>query len=395
MKRNEDPVKNADYKEARPASTYDVAAIETWLEDRAREGYRLVGFRGIYGHFDRSDHQPCRYRLKPLLKKEKAPDPEWAELFGFMGWEYVTTMKGLYHVWRCGDPSAPELDTDPVVQGEGFRYLRRRMAWNIAGVVLMILALTGLVTWNWFVAQMPLWTALERGLPLRGVICALLLVWVLVLGALDIRTMCRLLRTLRTGIPLDRPRPYHWQKRLVQVVLGTLAVYWVLCLISSLFASSGGPAFTLDAKIGEGPRPDAVYVDLEELDGVPGDCTGFYRSQFKMHELAPRMYWTYQHADLPSGTEECANTSYYHLLTDYLTPTLERDLLEWQTHFENGIPMEQLDGGELDGFWWRTLPDGRQFVIASLGRNVLHLEYQGPTDLRTKSAYFVKLLEQG
>lgn len=34
-------VKDAAYKELCPASLYDVAANETWLEDRTREDWRL------------------------------------------------------------------------------------------------------------------------------------------------------------------------------------------------------------------------------------------------------------------------------------------------------------------------------------------------------------------
>lgn len=86
MRVRNDPIQEASYQETCTNITYDVAAIETWLEDRSREGYRLVGFRGGCGHFDRdTPPQPCRYRLKPLLKKEKAPDPEWAETYRELG----------------------------------------------------------------------------------------------------------------------------------------------------------------------------------------------------------------------------------------------------------------------------------------------------------------------
>lgn len=43
--------KKQEYKELRPVGTYDVAALESWLEERAREGYRLIRFKGLYGLF--------------------------------------------------------------------------------------------------------------------------------------------------------------------------------------------------------------------------------------------------------------------------------------------------------------------------------------------------------
>ena len=130
-----------EYKELRPANVYDVAANETWLEDMAREGYRLTGFTGWSGIFEKVEPAECRYRMSPLLKKEKAPDPEWAETCAQMGWTYAATLGGAFHVWRCDDPEAPELDTDPVVQGEGYRYLERRMVRDSVGSLLLTVVL--------------------------------------------------------------------------------------------------------------------------------------------------------------------------------------------------------------------------------------------------------------
>ena len=40
-----------EYREFRPVELYDVAAVESWLEERDREGYHLLRFRGLYGIF--------------------------------------------------------------------------------------------------------------------------------------------------------------------------------------------------------------------------------------------------------------------------------------------------------------------------------------------------------
>ena len=47
-------------------SLFDVAAAETWLEDRAREGWRFRETRSWKAVFDRAEPQACRYRLQPL-----------------------------------------------------------------------------------------------------------------------------------------------------------------------------------------------------------------------------------------------------------------------------------------------------------------------------------------
>ena len=61
------------WRDARPAFLGDVAAAETWLEDWAAKGYRLVGFRGMNGVFVKDELKTCRYRLEPLARKEKPP----------------------------------------------------------------------------------------------------------------------------------------------------------------------------------------------------------------------------------------------------------------------------------------------------------------------------------
>ena len=63
---------NETYKLTRPAIAYDVAALETWLEDRARAGWQLRRFNGWdSGVFEKSAPRPTRYRLTPLTRKEK------------------------------------------------------------------------------------------------------------------------------------------------------------------------------------------------------------------------------------------------------------------------------------------------------------------------------------
>ena len=41
------------YKELRPANIYDVVATETWLEDMAKQGYRLTGMTNWSGVFEK------------------------------------------------------------------------------------------------------------------------------------------------------------------------------------------------------------------------------------------------------------------------------------------------------------------------------------------------------
>ena len=343
-----------EYREFRPVELYDVAAVESWLEERDREGYHLLRFRGLYGIFYQDcSVAPSRYRLQPLLRKEKSPPPEMTDAYRELGWEYVCTLAGTFHIWRCGDPAAPELDTDPVVQSMGYGYLERKMRR-----LLMAAAAVGF-------------------------------------ELLDAFRMRRLLRSLGTGVPLERPRSWRLQKRVTQAVM---VLIWAGVLISWLLPDGGDPHFTRSAMDGDGePLAEVVYVDLRELEGSE-ELTGF-SAERKSLLLAPRMYWTRQSTEGPGGPLNLisGNTSYYRMGTEGLALRVEEELKTWQEWFGGGEP-EQLKVPGLDSFWWAgdeqlsRREDPCQCVVARRGNCVLMFSYTGHKDLRIQTDYFAAVL---
>ncbi len=77
-----------EYREFRPVELYDVAAVESWLEERDREGYHLLRFRGLYGIF----YQDCSGH--PCAKSEK------------------------FRIWRSGRRRSDEISVDQRRGGE-------------------------------------------------------------------------------------------------------------------------------------------------------------------------------------------------------------------------------------------------------------------------------------
>ncbi len=354
-------VKDAQYKELRPANVYDVAANETWLEDMARQGYRLVGMTGWSGVFEKAEPFTCRYRMQPLFKKEKRPPEEMAEAYRELGWEYAGTIPETFHVWCCQDPAVPELDTDPVVQGMGYRYLRRKMRKDLISSVLLLV----------------------------------------VLMTCQMRSMRRLLRFLDAGIPLERPRLYRRQKWLARALAAVLGLSLVLHFLGAVTAIDGG-SLKEGWDAGDSyhdPGPGAVYVDLAALEGAAE--TEFWGCRTKVQELCPRMYRITQ-LSLEKGEKtsrqvlSSVETSYYRLLTEGLARQLAKELIQDRpgsmgtSAHEALVPVE---GAALDGFWWLQKDDGTQYAVARLGRQVLLVEYEGQTDLRAAGDYFAALLE--
>ena len=123
-----------------PYSLWDIQGIELWLNELAAKGYELKRFSHFWS-IGRVKFQPseeakhCRYRLDPIGKDEKELR-ERAANYRELGWRFVEQIGKLYAVYRCDDPEAPELYTDPESLGWAMKKLIRRQ-WLAAAAVLL------------------------------------------------------------------------------------------------------------------------------------------------------------------------------------------------------------------------------------------------------------------
>ena len=159
-----------------------------------------------------------------------------------MGWRLVGRL-GPFWVWRCDDPDAPELDTDPVVQGEGYRYLRGRMLRHAVAAGLLWLGLLAITLWAAAFGSLYilLCSASWAGVFARPLLIGAALVLVPVELWLESRDTRRLWKTLTAGIPLERPRPYR-RRKLERIVHWLTVVVLVVNLginLADLLRSSG------------------------------------------------------------------------------------------------------------------------------------------------------------
>ena len=154
----------------------------------------------------------------------------------------------------------------------------------------------GLVGVDYGLDDTPLWSLLRDQAP--GILTFQLLSF-LALGTASVweyRVVHRLLHRLKTGIPLDRPAPYRWQRRLSKILTALILCIFCSNLVSDLL---GGfwPMWAPE---------QAVSVDLAVLE--PGASVEHISTETKVHELAPRMYVTNQST---ADFESSLYTEYY------------------------------------------------------------------------------------
>ncbi len=133
-----------------PYPQYDMEGIESWLEDLITDGLWLDKDGYVFGmmQFRPGTPKKLKYRLEPIEKQNflylgqpNPPSEKALTLYEEFGWEYLGTFYDFY-IYRSMDENAVELNTDPTLQAQALRHVRRRSGMFLAfGIALSLIAL--------------------------------------------------------------------------------------------------------------------------------------------------------------------------------------------------------------------------------------------------------------
>ncbi len=273
-----------------PCPAYDAPGTERWLGAMAGQGLHLKKDDSIhvFASFEPGEAKPVRYRLEAapggtglFSANGGEPAPDEKEMAESFGWEYVAN-RGMFFIFRSEDPAAPEFHTDPKLQAEGFRRLRRNEYWS-AGWSAVLLAL---LIWS-YAALGPLLMTLRFGTVFTLLLFAATL-WETVGPLRQARVLARLESHLRAGEPLrtanlKRPNMGLYRAR---------RVFGAVC--AALFLAAFGSYFFGD-RLGMGrvpledyqkPLPFATLLELTGGATVEPYLTGLsFNSVRARHDL--------------------------------------------------------------------------------------------------------------
>ena len=222
--------KNRYVRRLAPCQPYDVERMESWLADMEAKGFRLSA--DGFTCFDRGIFQvvppgAARYRLQPAentkyIQEYDDPPKEERDMLGEMGWDYVARWH-RFAVYRCGDPSAPELNTDPRVLAITYD----AVCWQELRMAIGAVSLIGMLS---FVARAvgPLRLLVELGTWYVLLILALV-VWGSVTCLISFFHLDRLQRKLRAGTPPERGTDWRKQRRRKYIRLP-----WAFLLVAAI-----------------------------------------------------------------------------------------------------------------------------------------------------------------
>lgn len=374
--------KEREYRrELMPGDPWDAGAAEQWLQERAAEGWALeeMGFR--MARFRRTEPRRTRFRCEPVDSRWGHPDREQEALYAQAGWEYA----GLrdpgytwYRVWRCDDPLAPELRTDPETERYAYRWQLRRGVRRVLWPYGVLAAVLVWIAWSWGRLDDPVEQLLRLG---PGQIVALLLMIPLCLwdSWRELRCIRYLRRMVAAGVPLPHSGDWRKNRRRARRNLVVLTLYTALMCLYPFWqiwaASAANRAADLE------PLPCVPCQVLAPEAGEPvseGVLVNVYL-------LAPRRYEAWQKA--ADGTYVSAGLDV--LRFRFLAEALWRETTN--SLRESWAGAETLEDSRFDGAVLLTGEDGRQCL--SLWRGRLVMREWGP-DLRGRLDEFAAVLDR-
>lgn len=245
-----------------PCSIYDIRGIQEWLDELALQGLFLeeVSPRFDRAEFAPGDPAPVRYRLDPIVKNGEANE-EHKELYAQMGWTYVGQAGRSFHIFSCGDPTAPELYSDPQSLALAMDSLVRRNIRNnllVALVALFLLPVCILVFPSpaYSLRNLLLWEHPQEVF-LTALYLALMIIC-LPMMALEVRRLQKLRNNLAQGLPIKAGRRWNRPPWYVTWLLIFVPIQFIPRL---LFPSIGWEVQGLDEAVLSHPWPTIVQTE--------------------------------------------------------------------------------------------------------------------------------------
>ena len=332
---------------------YDIPAVQAWLEDQAAKGEFLSEYT-ILPVFVRGEPKAVRYRLEPMIQKEKAPDQHRRELYEELGWQYVCTIRQSFHIWRCDDPETPELFTEAETEGGPYHFLLRMERRGFRIWAILLAYILALLAWT-FCSGTSLLREVDHWTPWWSTLLGWAAVAAVVPAAVYTEwCLRRYIRALRIGVPQPYRRPYR-----------------------------GARALSAVENFGQ-PVP---YVSLAELGDQP-PCQE--AEALRIQNFAARESWWSSEGDFDQPP--FVLTKYYRMWLPFQAERMAAAWVEQSAEWEG--QMEMLSHPALDGAWLFQFDGGVQLLLLRSGAQLLEFQYDGSLNLRQKLDVFADALER-
>ncbi len=396
---------NRTVKRFIPVSVYDIEGMESWLSDMAEGGLLLKGFGRFFAHFEKGEVQKVIYRVEPAYKADEMPNDEVLEYYKDSGWNYISHINKTLFIYMSTYDEMKEIHTDPVVQSYTYEALNRKLKSTTILVTILSLLVIGMILSIYLINKQPVLYMIQ-GEFINQLIILILELFTIIYSIRDARAVNKLLKQLKSGVPITHKRNYKKSKIL------TLSGYSLLVLASILIIIL--PILQIikswDKNIEDVTKPiPTIKLDTLEEDGgfrylneisysgrnydndVSYDWSPLSPVQYKINQkgIIENMMWEDNSGDYkPSLT-----TEYYKLSLSILAKPLMEDLITRYIVPYSNMTMEELSVKGFDRAVLATEGVNQQ-LFACKGNEVIYLKYYGYGVLKSKLNEIASILNK-
>lgn len=377
-----------------PFGVCDYEYMESWLEDMAAKGFRLVSMSLCFATFEKTEAQNLRYRIIPQ-PAGKTGDEETA-FYEAYGWDFVAASRGL-SVFCSSDPDAEELFTDYRSYSQRTRSF---MIWCIIGV-----AAFAYLGWSNFDNYRELMTECGGILHLINEVGLIYFISFCMIGILAICLSITI--TVRYGMLAARLKrgihrtklPFHIRCRMNKVVAAAVCI----CVAALPAGELSGHVF-----LGKTAYPglsDNHPVSLEKLDGAfyskvntaledeewPEDI-GCWAEQYSngLFSVVKEAYASIEPVDSGTLTETDEYRYFYAIYYEARNERIAKEFMEeelQQNRDHEGARIKEFSGeyNGIDKGYFIIDEDGYQRLLVRSGNRMETVTYYGETDIETRA----------
>jgi len=381
-----------------PTSIYEAPALEQWFSEQSEKGLFLQSANWIFAVFSKDEPKKTTYRLEVITGQDAVPSAELLESYSAFGWEYISCMSGLYHIFANDAEHPAELHTDPIVQSLAYEKIEKRVSKGFSTCILLMLYILFVNGVTFRSGVFTLTEIIQQNLIpffLADFLLILLFFFGRLLPFLQIR---RQMKTLRNGSFPEVKIRKKWRPHSGYCHLGVF-----LCLCVMVFYTMTIATYTsVEEEIKQ--QGHIPFVTLEEIEGLPpvypidysepyfpDDDDYLYHPDHSM--LAPKQFILRQDEISPVRDKENPAYLWMHYIEVSL-PFLAEPL--YQERIEELLPEDATPvnaAADVDAVQVYDTPEGTYFFLLE-GNKTLCIHHTGTGDPLPYLERFVSLMHQ-
>lgn len=334
-----------------PCNSWNIEAIQCWLEDMAAKGLFLEkdGLHWKVFSFERKSPQKVKYRLDVAEKQKGRKDYEnevtsdEMELYRSMGWEYLVHY-GDFNIYRSTQNDAPELNTEPETHAITIKLLKKKYRGSLLNAIVWTL-----INLLWGGSYLLYGFFAAVSVNLFFILCIYgFIIWLIIIPLIKAVRFRNFEKRLLSGDSITHS--VEWKKSAVITFVGRLSSVALWCGFAIAIGVQTGLInysnwLPHEEYVGDPPFATVIdmFLDANMLDKSDWSDYGDYKIVENL--LSKNIYWN-ESCDVSTLDEQkyfcIVRLVYYETASDWIAKKLEKEYYAYDSSGFRGKDFENI-----------------------------------------------------